>query len=318
MATAHELVAKAASQIGIREEPAGSNKIKYWDYYKQHCGANYQGEPWCGAFVTWAMSEIGAWDFTKDEARFRYCPSLVNWAKQNGQWLDREEKPQPGDIILFGSGNTACHVGIVEARPDSSSVITIEGNTSVTSNDNGGAVMRRSRSYGKVGSSWYIMGFVRPKWEETVKETTKQPESKPMNDVGLYYRSHVQKLGWLEPVHDGMISGTTGNSLRLEGFKIDTRKCKYTTLAIDVVAHIQGIGQKVFKNINHDTVIGTEGQGKRLEGFMLEVSGLPEHIHLYTKAHIQGIGWTEWVTEGNWVGTMGDSTRIEAVRFYIA
>ena len=100
------------------------------------------------------------WDFAKDEGRFRYCPSVVNWAKQNGIWRDRAEKPQPGWLILFANKGTACHIGFVEKRIDSSKVQTIEGNTSVSSDDNGGSVMRRTRTYGAVGSSWYILGFV--------------------------------------------------------------------------------------------------------------------------------------------------------------
>lgn len=162
MATAKELITRAASQIGVKESPSGSNKVKYWDWYKQKTGVNLQGNPWCAAFVTWCMGETGLWSVTKDEGRFRYCPSLVNWAKQNGKWHDRSEIAQAGWIVLFANKGTACHVGIVEKRNDASSIQTIEGNTSVTSNDNGGAVMRRTRTYGTVGSSWYILGFVSP------------------------------------------------------------------------------------------------------------------------------------------------------------
>lgn len=167
MANAEQIITWAASQIGTKENPPDSNKVWYWDYYKQQCGVNYNGSPWCAAFVTAGMSLHGEWDFTKDEGRFRYCPSLVAWAKQNGQWLDRDEVCKTGDIILFANGGTACHVGFVEKRIDSSQVQTIEGNTSVSSNDNGGAVMRRIRKYGSVGSSWYILGFVRPKYSDS-------------------------------------------------------------------------------------------------------------------------------------------------------
>ncbi len=169
MATANELISLAASQIGVKESPSGSNKVKYWDYYKQHCGKNYNGSPWCAAFVTWCMSEVGAWKFTSDEGRFRYCPSLVSWAKSNGQWVDRSKGAKAGDIVLFGNGSRACHVGIVEKVINSTTLQTIEGNTSTTSNDNGGSVMRRTRAYGTAGSSWYVMGFVRTPWDAWVR-----------------------------------------------------------------------------------------------------------------------------------------------------
>lgn len=179
MATAAELVRWAQSQIGVKESPAGSNIVKYWDFYKDHCGVNYQGQPWCAAFVACGMTTIGQWDFTSDEGRFRYTPSLVNWAKQNGQWLDRSEVCQPGDLVLFANKGTACHVGIVEKRISSSQIQTIEGNTSVTSNDNGGAVMRRTRSYGAVGSNWYILGFVRSNWSNSAGSTPNVPSETP-------------------------------------------------------------------------------------------------------------------------------------------
>ena len=155
MASAKELLAKAVSQIGYKESPSGSNNTKYGKWY----GLNYN--PWCDMFVSWCADQIGAGNII---GKYAYCPSHVNYFKKKGWWLDREEKPQPGDIIFFSNGSRACHVGIVEKRNGTKSVTTIEGNTSVTSNDNGGAVMRRTRTYGAVGSSWYIMGFARPNY----------------------------------------------------------------------------------------------------------------------------------------------------------
>lgn len=155
MASAKELLAKAVSQIGYKESPSGSNNTKYGKWY----GLNYN--PWCDMLVSWCADQIGAGNII---GKYVYCPSHVNYFKKKGWWLDREEKPQPGDIIFFSNGTRACHVGIVEKRNGTESVTTIEGNTSVTSNDNGGCVMRRVRKYGKVGSSWFILGFARPNY----------------------------------------------------------------------------------------------------------------------------------------------------------
>lgn len=173
MATAYEFVAKAASQIGVKESPANSNNTKYGQWY----GMNYQ--PWCDMFVSWCANEIGALDLV---GKYAYCPYHVDYFKRKGWWLDREAQPQPGDVIFFANKppndpNAACHVGIVESRNGSSSVTTIEGNTSLSNNDNGGAVMRRNRTYGQVGSSWYILGFGRPQWG-----SASEP-SKPASDI---------------------------------------------------------------------------------------------------------------------------------------
>lgn len=177
MATAKELITWAASQIGTKETPPGSGKVKYWDAYKKRCGVNYNGQPWCAAFVADGMCTVGLWKQTKDEGRFRYCPSLVNWGKANGTWVDRSKGAKPGDIVLFGSYGTACHVGFVEKVVSSTRLQTIEGNTSVSSNDNGGSVMRRTRDYGTLGSGWYVMGFVRPKFSAASTTTTKPATS---------------------------------------------------------------------------------------------------------------------------------------------
>lgn len=164
MSSASKLVAMAASQVGVKESPAGSNKVKYWNAYKP----NWNGSPWCDRFVSWCGVQIGAADII---GKYEYCPYHVNYFKKKGWWLDRSAKPQPGDIIFFANKGTACHVGIVEKRISSSKVQTIEGNTSTASNDNGGKVMRRVRTYGTVGSSWYILGFARPVYGKATTST---------------------------------------------------------------------------------------------------------------------------------------------------
>lgn len=172
--TAKKLLEKAASQIGVKESPPGSNIVKYWTWYKEKTGLNLQGAPWCAAFVTWCLGTLGQWKVTKDEGRFRYCPSLVNWGKEKKEWIDRSKTPKPGDIVLFANKGVACHVGFVEKVLSGGRLQTIEGNTSLTSNDNGGAVMRRTRELGAVGTNWYVLGYVRPKYKsyDTYKATS--------------------------------------------------------------------------------------------------------------------------------------------------
>jgi peptidoglycan hydrolase-like protein with peptidoglycan-binding domain len=148
-----EILRVAASQIGVKESPAGSNRQKYGKWY----GMN--GQPWCDMFVSWCAFQAGE---SKAVGKYAYCPSHVAFFKRQGRWLDRNSKPQPGDIVFFASRGTACHVGIVEKRLGAYAVQTIEGNTSTSSNDNGGKVMRRKRAYGRKGSNWYILGFGRP------------------------------------------------------------------------------------------------------------------------------------------------------------
>lgn len=143
----------------------------------------------------------------------------------------------------------------------------------------------------------------------------KQTASNSVNDFGLWYRAHVEDLGWLAPVHDGQVAGTTGYGLRLEALMIDTRKCP--ELKIKASAHIQDVGTVDYGYITHDTVIGTTGQRKRLEAVMLEAEGLPEGKKLYIQMHFHKDGWGNAVTGGDG-GSFGIAKETQAIKMWIA
>ena len=155
MANAQDFIKAARSQVGYKENPANSNRTKYGEWY----GMN--GQPWCDIFIAWCANQANALGIV---GKFAYTPNHADWFKKRGQWLDREAKPQPGDVVFFSNSTRICHVGIVTARNGTVSVSTIEGNTSAGSNANGGQVQERVRTYGKKGSSWWIAGFGRPAW----------------------------------------------------------------------------------------------------------------------------------------------------------
>lgn len=82
------------------------------------------------------------------------CGDLGNWAEAKGYYIPWNGTPKVGDLILFdftGKHNTRNrqHVGVLVAMTGDT-MTTIEGNTSVTSDDNGGAVMRRVRTRSQV------------------------------------------------------------------------------------------------------------------------------------------------------------------------
>ena len=96
------------------------------------------------------------------------CGVLGDWAKQKGLWHPYTDTPKPGDVLLLdftGKHKTRQHAAILESK--SGNVWkTIEGNTSITSQDNGGKVMRRTRY------TSLVVGFIRPRWtsEQTASE----------------------------------------------------------------------------------------------------------------------------------------------------
>ena len=78
----------------------------------------------------------------------------------------------------------------------------------------------------------------------------------------------------------------------------------------DVVVHMKEIGNKEYKNITKDTIIGTVGEKKRIECLCFE--GDFEY-----RVHIQNSGWTDWTRADGvaTLGTVGQELRIEAIQF---
>lgn len=134
----------------------------------------------------------------------------------------------------------------------------------------------------------------------TVKEDNKDPS---FANGYPHYRAHCQKIGWTKVCGEGGTAGTTGKSLRMEAIKID-----YPGVKIHAAAHIQSKGDIDYGWITSDTIIGTVGEGKRMEALYLEGP-------VQFRVHVQGHGWTNWVAadKGFWLGTKGKSLRLEAV-----
>jgi hypothetical protein len=138
--------------VGLSEEPAGSNKIIFSNWY----GMN---GPWCAMFVTYCFVEAKSKAFVKG-SRYAYCPYMLNDAKynRNGLRLITAKEAQPGDIVLFDfkKNGVAAHVGILNSMAANHKKFTsLEGNTSGTNAADGGMVALMTRNTSDV------IGFVR-------------------------------------------------------------------------------------------------------------------------------------------------------------
>jgi hypothetical protein len=91
---------------------------------------------------------------------------MLTWFEKKRQIV---KKPQAGDIVFFKYSTNARrtnHVGlVVSVSEDGRTINTIEGNTSVTNQDNGGKVMQRNRYS-------HIVAYARPRYEGTQIDTT--------------------------------------------------------------------------------------------------------------------------------------------------
>ena len=158
MATINSLLELARRQLGVKEDPPGSNKVKYnaWYYGREVSGAAY---PWCMVFVQWVFDRASV----KLPTRTASCGALMRAAQAAGCWVTKGYRP--GDVVIydFPGGAATDHCGIVE-DVDDSRVSAIEGNTSSSNDADGGAVERRTRRLS------LIAGAVRPTFDEEVEE----------------------------------------------------------------------------------------------------------------------------------------------------
>lgn len=170
--TAQQALAWALSQVGVTENPAGSNRVRYWDDVLPE----FQGSPWCGAFVWDALKRAGAdlsWSTAK---RFAYTPSGLADARKAG--LVHSGPPRPGDIVWYSFDGQPGpeHVGLVDfAERWPVELRSVEGNTSLAgSQSNGGQVLRRWRS------AALVAGFATPIYPAPAPAAAAPPEEEPV------------------------------------------------------------------------------------------------------------------------------------------
>jgi len=147
-----------------------------------------------------------------------------------------------------------------------------------------------------------------------VKKGGKAPGStnKPfVTKPSVTYSTHVQSHGWMGTVKDGAMSGTKGESKRLEAIKIGLQNSPYSG-GITYSSHVQGKGW--INNVSNNGSSGTTGQGKRLEAIKINLTGeVAKHYDVYYRVHSQTFGWLDWAKNGEVAGTEGLSKRLEAI-----
>jgi len=135
-----KLIEIASKEVGQGETPLNSNKSKYGKWF------GFDGVAWCGMFVSWcyfqAGKPLGKIGFTKG---FAGCQTAVAYFKEKGMIT---AFPEAGDIVFFdwnGDGRYD-HTGLfVKWTTPNKMFETIEGNTAVGNDSNGGQVMKRNR-----------------------------------------------------------------------------------------------------------------------------------------------------------------------------
>ena len=135
---------------------------------------------------------------------------------------------------------------------------------------------------------------------------------KSIDDINpsVYYQTHVQNIGWMDYVKDGILSGTTGQSKRLEGIKI--KLDEDIIGGVEYKTHVQNIGWMDY--VKGGTISGTTGKALRLEAISVRLTGdISKYYDIYYRVHAESFGWLGWAKNDEMAGTSGYGYRLEAI-----
>ncbi len=147
----------AESQLGVREVSENRSPLieKYWTATSYPDGMENR-EPWCAAFVAWCVMRARRDDPLLRVGKrpdFASVAAWRAWASQASSgvdlWTPGARLEQRGDIALF----TFSHIGIVLENAGNY-VLTVEGNTNLAGEREGGSVMRKVRQIHTV--EWFL------------------------------------------------------------------------------------------------------------------------------------------------------------------
>lgn len=174
-----KIISTALGEVGYVEKASNAflydktanagdaNYTKYWAEIKPE----YQGQPWCAAFVSWVFMEAAGRSNAEKLLKhfpYVYVPTIANLFK-------RHANPKRGDIVCFYRNSEFVHTGIV-ISVSGDRFETVEGNTSGGSSvvSNGGEVCRKAYYNSKLPGT----KFVRPDYE-----SVQNAELTSVNDI---------------------------------------------------------------------------------------------------------------------------------------
>ena len=199
---------KSNSQLDDKTANAGyNNYTKYWRDIYNWCGKNYQGQPWCAAFVTWIFSMALTPSRAKQLLKhfpYVYCPTMKGLFTLNAN-------PKVGDIVIFYRNGVFAHTGIVTAV-NGDQFSTIEGNTSGASGivDNGGGVCKKTYYNSKLPGT----KFCTPNYNSTAI----------INSQTTVVADDMHTVKW-----KGIVKSTSPLNVRLQP-KLDAKTCSFSPL----------------------------------------------------------------------------------------
>lgn len=148
----------------------------------------------------------------------------------------------------------------------------------------------------------------------------------------IEYSVHVQDIGWQGWKKSGETAGTTGKAKRLEAVRIRFTGELAEYYGIYYKGHVSSYGWMAMTT--NGNIAGTTGLAKKVEAMQIQlvnkdVEGEPAvsgrsylakygSTALQYSGHIQNLGNVKKVSEGNTLGTVGRSLRIEGLSVFLS
>ena len=119
----------AQQEIGKGETMGNNQGRDVWKYTRNRKSKG----PWCAAFVIWCIEEAAKhYAVPCPIERTHGARRLYKRIGKFGQFIDKEEMPEPGDIVCWWRGDTIRdyrgHIGFVDSVNANGLIRTLEGN----------------------------------------------------------------------------------------------------------------------------------------------------------------------------------------------
>ena len=148
-------------------------------------------------------------------------------------------------------------------------------------------------------------------------QLVKKGNAGPTNGMTPFYveqlqvQAHVANVGWMDPVSEQNMIGTTGNGNAIEGIKISLATPVYEGKVL-YRTYVENDGWQSVKTGN--VLSGTQGESKHIEAIQMSLDGeIKNHFDIYYQAHVSNLGWMGRAKNGESAGSIGYGYGIEAI-----
>ena len=152
-----EIIKVAKSQVGVMEDPVGSNRGPEINKYLASVDCP-PGNFWCAAFIYWCFKEASQ-NLSVPNPVFKTAGCLMNWNHSKGKRITSAEAAAnpsliiPGQLFILDFGSGKGHTGIIE-KVEGGFLHTIEGNSNPSGSSNGIGVFSLQRKIIKINKGF--------------------------------------------------------------------------------------------------------------------------------------------------------------------